>query len=70
MLSALTDNTVMINDDIKKPFEKDYPNKRTISLWFMRLILSQYKSKNCSQNMPVIVTGAKIVILQEKISSE
>jgi len=38
---------------------KDYPNERTISLWFVRPILSQYKSKNCSQNVTIMVTGCK-----------
>lgn len=51
---------------MKNLFEKDYSNERTISLWFMRLILSQYKSKNYSQNMTIMVIGAKIVILYER----
>ena len=54
---------------MKNQFGKDYPNERTISLWFMRLILSQYKSKNCFQNVTIVVTGAKIVIPKERIYS-
>lgn len=46
-------------NDMENLFGKNYPNKRTISLWFMRLILSQYKSKNCSQNVTIMVTGCK-----------
>lgn len=51
---------------MKNLFEKDYSNERTINLWFMRLILSQYKSKNYSQNMTIMVIGAKVVILYER----
>ena len=53
-------------DDIGNRFELNYSNKRTISLWFMRLILSQYKSKNYFQNATIVVRSAKIDILSEK----
>jgi len=35
---------------MRNRFGQDHPNKETISLWFMRLILSQYIFKNCFQN--------------------
>ena len=40
-----------------------YPNERAISLRFVRLILSQYKSENYFQNVTTMVTVANIVIL-------
>lgn len=42
---------------------KDYSNERAISLRFVRLILSQYKSENYFQNVTTMVTVANIVIL-------
>ena len=42
---------------------KDYSNEGTISLRFVRLILSQYKSENHFQNVTTMVTVANIVIL-------
>ena len=42
---------------------KDYSNERAISLRFVRLILSQYKSENHFQNVTTMVTVANIVIL-------
>lgn len=45
---------------------KNDPDKRMSSLWFMRLLLSQYKFKNCSQNVIRRVTGTKVAIFLEK----
>ena len=39
---------------------KDYSNERAISLRFVRLILSQYKSENYFQNVTTMVTVANI----------
>ncbi|GEM_PF-7097959 len=55
----------MINNDVENLSGKNYPNEKTISLWLMRLILSQYKSKNYFQNLTVLFSGAKLVIYKK-----
>ncbi|SJN48013.1 hypothetical protein FM107_16620 [Sphingobacterium sp. JB170] len=55
---------LMNNNLIGNRSGSNYPNKRIISLWFMRLLLSYYKFKNRSQNINRICPMANVVILE------
>lgn len=57
-------------NEMKNQSGKNDPNERIVNLWFMRLTLSQYKFKNCSQKVNIYNSGIKIVVFWKLIPGD
>ena len=53
------------NDKMKNLFKYRTTQTKEISLWFVRLILSQNKFKSCAQNSCFLISRANIIVFYD-----